>query len=216
MTDYDSRRTGNGLLDMGSTPIWSTFSGECHMEKNDDELVVGGYRFGTVADAETARMEQKKIAAVAKHLDYRNPQNVLLVYNKAIDNKIFLTPLGMAYLHRMQTQLAKCGIPEEKIKPIPLYTTFSNKTANNSSIRRSIASRPPRVEFKGRFIASVVINILLIVALAAMIYLSYESDVPTIMNYRTAILNEYSEWEQDLQERESAVREKERELEISQ
>ena len=24
MTDYDSRRTGNGLLDTGSTPVWST------------------------------------------------------------------------------------------------------------------------------------------------------------------------------------------------
>ncbi len=23
MTDYDSRRTGNGLLDTGSTPVWS-------------------------------------------------------------------------------------------------------------------------------------------------------------------------------------------------
>lgn len=27
MTDYDSRRTGNGLLDTGSTPVWSTRSG---------------------------------------------------------------------------------------------------------------------------------------------------------------------------------------------
>lgn len=25
MSDYDSRRTGNGLLDTGSTPVWSTF-----------------------------------------------------------------------------------------------------------------------------------------------------------------------------------------------
>ena len=24
MSDYDSRRTGNGLLDTGSTPVWST------------------------------------------------------------------------------------------------------------------------------------------------------------------------------------------------
>ena len=23
--DYDSRRTGNGLLDTGSTPVWSTW-----------------------------------------------------------------------------------------------------------------------------------------------------------------------------------------------
>ena len=27
MTDYDSRRTGNGLLDTGSTPVYSTRQG---------------------------------------------------------------------------------------------------------------------------------------------------------------------------------------------
>ncbi|MCH5263993.1 MAG: hypothetical protein J1F42_13875 [Lachnospiraceae bacterium] len=183
------------------------------MEKKEDVLVVGGYRFGTVADAETARMEEKKIAAVEKHLDYRQPQSVLLVYNRAIENKIFLTPIGMSYLQKIQTQLIKCGIPQEKIRPIPLYATFSNKTANNSSIRRSIESRAPKVEFKTRFITSICVNVLLALALAAVVLLSLESDIPNIVNYRTAVINEYSEWEQQLQEREQAVREAERALE---
>ena len=199
-----------------SGPLFMTqMTEECFIKMSEDQLVVGGYRFGTVADAETARMEEKKIANVEQHLDFRKPQNVLLVYNKAIDNKVFLTPVGMAYLQRMQTQLVKCGVPQEKIRPIPLYSTFSNKTENNSSIRRSMAARAPKVEFKGRFITSVCINILLVLALAAMIVLSFESDVPNIVNYRTAIENEYAEWEQQLQEREREVREAERTLNIS-
>ncbi len=185
------------------------------MDKNEDGLIVGGYRFGTAADAETARMEEKKIANVEQHLDYHKPQNVLLVYNKAIDNRVFQTPVGMTYLQKMQGQLAKCGIPQEKIRPIPLYTAFTNKTENNSSIRRSIAARAPKAEFKGRFIASVCINIMLVLALAVMIILSYESNVPNIVNYKTAIENEYAEWEQQLQQREDAVREAERSLGIS-
>lgn len=186
------------------------------MDKNGDELTVGGYRFGTVADAETARMEQKKIANIEQHLDYHKPQNVLLIYNRAIDNRVFLTPLGMSYLHRMQEQMIKCGVPKEKIKPIPMYATFSNKTENNSSIRRSVESRGNKVEFKGRFITSVCVNLLLAAALMAMFILSYVSDVPTIVNYRTAVENEYSEWEQELSDREQAVREAERMLEMSQ
>lgn len=185
------------------------------MDMNEDELVVGGYRFGTVADAETARMEQKKIVNVEQHLDYRKPENVLLVYNKAIDNRVFLTPLGISYLHRMQDQIVKCGVPKEKIKPIPMYATFSNKTENNSSIRRSMTSRGQKMEFKGRFITSVCVNVLLAAALAAMIVLAYVSDVPTIVNYKTAILNEYSAWEQELTDREQAVREAERALDMS-
>lgn len=182
---------------------------------NEEELIVGGYKFGTIADAETARMEEKKIASVEQHLDYHKPQNVLLVYNKAVDNRVFLTPLGMSYLHRMQEQMIKCGVPREKIKPIPMYAAFSNKTENNRSIKRSLEFREPKAEYKGSFIMSVCVNVLLALALMAMIVLAYVSDVPTIVNYKTAIENEYSEWEQQLTEREQAVREAERMLDMS-
>ena len=56
------------------------------------------------------------------------------------------------------------------------------------------------------------INVLLVLAIAGLILVSLRSDIPTIVNYRTAIVNEYSEWEQELSERERAVREAERAL----
>ena len=49
-------------------------------------------------------------------------------------------------------------------------------------------------------------------AIGALIFFSLRSDVPTIVNYETAIVNKYSEWEQELSERERAVREAERAL----
>ena len=183
------------------------------MDKSEEDLIVGGYKFATIADAETARIEKKKIDNLEQHLDYRNTQNILLVYNKAIDNRVFLTPIGLAYLQRMQSQLINSGVPEEKIKPISLYGTFSNKTENNSSIRKSIEARGAKVEYRGRFITSVCINCLLVAAIGALIFLSLRSDIPTIVNYKNAVLNQYSEWEQELTERERAVREAERALE---
>lgn len=185
------------------------------MDKNNEDLIVGGYKFATVADAETARMEEKKIDNLEQHLDYRKPQNVLLVYNKAIDNKVFLTPIGLTYLQKMQAEMIKWGVPTDKIRPIPLYGTFSNKTENNSSIRKSIAARKPKIEYKGRFITSLWINIILVLLVAAMFVVSWKSDIPNIVNYRTAILNEYSDWEQQLTEREQAVRDAEKELNMT-
>jgi len=73
------------------------------MGKNEEEFIVGGYRFATIADAETARMEEKKVDNLERNLDYRQPQNMLLVYNKALDNRVFLTPIGFAYLQKMQS-----------------------------------------------------------------------------------------------------------------
>ena len=186
------------------------------MDRNGEDLIVGGYRFATIADAETARMEEKKIENLEKHLDYRQPQNVLLVYNRALDNKVFLTPVGFAYLQKMQKELVKWGVPADKIRPVPLYGTFSNKTENNSSIRKSFAARHPKIEYKGRFITSLLINVILVLLVAAMVAMSWRSDVPNIINYRRAVVDEYSQWEQELTERENALRKAKRELDSAQ
>lgn len=182
------------------------------MDRNEDDFIVGGYRFATIADAETARMEEKKVDNLERHLDYRQPQNVLLVYNRALDNKVFLTPIGFTYLQKMQKEMVKWGVPADKIRPVPLYGTFSNKTENNSSIRKSFAARHPKIEYKGRFITSVLINVILVILVAAMLLISWRSDMPNIINYRRTVVDEYSQWEQELSERENALREAQREL----
>ena len=185
------------------------------MNKEEEELIVDGYRFATLADAETARMEIQRIEHLENHLNYKQPQNVLLVYNKAIENKVFMTPIGLQYLQSMQEKMVKWGILREKIQPVPFYATFTNKTANNQSIRRSVEARRPKPEYKSKFITSLLINILLVVLVGAMFVITLKSDNPNILNYRTAVLNEYSQWEQELTQREKAVRQAERELDIT-
>lgn len=191
------------------------------MEKNEnfenkenvedkDDLIVGGYQFATIADAETARQDLKRIKSLEGNLDFRKPQNVLAIYNKALEQRVFLTPIGMAYLLKVQGQLRRCNVPEDKIQPIRLYSTFTNKTEANQSIRRSIISRKPKVEYKGRFFTSLGLNLVLIATIIAMFVISFDSNSPTIANYKTAIENEYADWEQQLREREQAVREAER------
>lgn len=182
------------------------------MEKREDDLVVGGYRFATIADAETARMEIKKVENLEQRLDYRKPQNVLLVYNRAVENQVFLTPIGLSYLQRMQKEMVKWGVPADKVQPVPLRGTFSNKTANSRSIKMSVANRHP--EYQGRFVTSVLINVVLVILVAAMMLIAWNSETPNIVNYRQAVVNEYSEWEQELTERERKVRNAERELQI--
>lgn len=180
---------------------------------NKEDLIVEGYQFATVADAETARQDVKRIKNLEDNLDYRKPQNVLLLYHKALETKILQTPIGFAYLVNMQDHLKRCGIAQESIKPIPLNMTFTNKTAANRSIRQSIAARRP--EYKGRFIASIFINIIMAVIVVAMFAIALKSDHPNIINYRREIVNEYSQWEQELTQRERAVRDAEREYGIA-
>ena len=48
--------------------------------------------------------------------------------------------------------------------------------------------------------------------IVAMFAITFTSKNPNILNYRQAITNEYSTWEQELTEREKVIREKERQL----
>ncbi len=175
------------------------------MEKNDD-LMVAGYQFATVADAEAARQDEKRAKSLEARLDYRNPQNVLAIYHKALETKLFQTPVGYAYLLKVQEHLKKCGIPEEKINPVFLNTTFSNKTERNRSVRESVAARKGAPEFRGRFRLSLGINILLVAMVVVMFFMAMNSESPNILNYRQAVRNEYAAWEQELTEREQALR----------
>jgi len=56
------------------------------------------------------------------------------------------------------------------------------------------------------------INAILVLLVMAMMVISWRSDIPNIINYRTAVENEYSQWEQELTERENALREAQRQL----
>ena len=56
------------------------------METKDD-LVVDGYRFATLADAETARMDLKRIKNLENNMDYRKSQNALLLYHRALETR---------------------------------------------------------------------------------------------------------------------------------
>ena len=65
---------------------------------------------------------------------------------------------------------------------------------------------------KTRFLFSVILNVLLVMAVAAMFSIALRSNNPNILYYERAITNRYAAWEQELTDRERVVRQKEAEL----
>lgn len=181
-----------------------------------DNLLVDGYRFGSYQDAGLAEEEQKKIEYFRRRITGRTPQNLLAVYDKILDEKIFQTPLGWEYLKEVQQQLHTSGVPEDMIRPIPMYVTFSHMTGDEldrSEVRQRI--RPFRKKKKtDKFKISLIVNVFLAILVVAMFIITLNSDNPNILNYKKVIVDQYASWEQELSEREQAVKEKERELQI--
>lgn len=176
----------------------------------------GGFDFYTARDVKLAEAEQRKIDYLEERIDYTRPGSILYVYDKAIHEQIFRTPVGILYLKKLQDFLMKQPqIDPGKIKPIPLYDTYvvdrqSKEDPDNPS-PQTLKKREAAVT---GFQISVVLNVLLILAICAMFIISLNSDQPNIFNYEQVLQDQYASWEQELSEREQAVRDKELELNI--
>lgn len=185
--------------------------------ENLDRLTVGGYIFASPEDADAAENEIKKIAYIESKADLTNVAVIKQVYEKALDSRTFTTPIGLEYMHNLWTILKDSGIPESEIRPIPLYSTFHRMAFNNDQPvkRRMTKAQKKEQSLKLKYRNAVLIAMIFAILAIAMFVITLNGSTPNAINYKKAITNQYSAWEQDLTERERVIREKERELNIN-
>ena len=179
---------------------------------NENNNIVKGYCFGTAEDAEIARQEVKKIEYLEQHMDLGKTENMLLVYRKAIESRVFVTPIGWEYLKRLQKELNNRDDLAEEVPPVALYTVFAHRVGDNIRIPEPRIQEKNKSNTKKGLIISVIMNVVLAFAVAFMFYIAFTSDHPNVLNYKRNLENKYAQWEQELSEREKAIREKERNL----
>lgn len=189
------------------------------MDKTE-EMLVDGYLFSSSADAEIAREESKKIIYIENRLNYDDEASILVLYKKMLSNRVFVTPIGYAFLKKLQSYLSTSPeISADEILPIPLYTTYSaglKSDAKEDEVPKAWIKPKEGPDFKGKLGISRWINVLLALLVIIMFVITLNADNPNIINYENALINKYASWEQELSQRESIVREKERELSINQ
>ena len=178
---------------------------------------VNGFQFGSDKDRELAETEYSSIQYINGKIENRSAETILSVYQGAIERRMFRTPVGYAYLHDLQKKMVSMGMPKEKIPPIPLMQVFDNSATVEDKPRREVVAnkRKKRNELREKNRILVIANIVLILLVIALFAISLKGSTPNMLNYRSAIINEYLSWEQELSLREGQIREKEKELGIS-
>ena len=167
-----------------------------------------GYEFACLDDAILAQSEMKKIEYLKTHLDKGDAQTVKALFDKAIDEKFFKTPVGIAFLTEMREYLiGTLDYSEEEVRAIPLYMFYDSTGAKNTKAKPEKKKEPV-----GLLFVSVVLNLALIAGVIVMFWIATHTEHPNILNYETVITNKYAAWEQELTEREREVRRMEREL----
>lgn len=183
----------------------------------EDMLTVQGFRFSALADAKTAEEEYKKMVYIKKRMNKDNPEEILAIYDKMIENGLFVTPVGVDFLMRVREYLVDSkAIDPARIRPIETGSLFTQRARNEAR-----AAARPRVTtdlveenrmLKRKYRIAVALAIIAICLVGVMFVIAKTSSNPNIINYKNAIENQYSEWEQSLEKREQELKQKEAEL----
>lgn len=180
--------------------------------KNEERLIVDGYLYGNEDDAKLAAEELKTAEFLESKINYENVQTTLKIYQKAIKEKIFKTPAGLEFLKKMRNEMIKRGVPEETIGGIPLYKVFSREEENKPI--RVFQVKENNDGTKEMLNFSLWANLGLIIIVIGMFIITIMGENVNVINYRHKIENEYSVWQQELEEREAVIREKEAKLRL--
>jgi hypothetical protein len=175
----------------------------------DSVYTVDGFYYEDEDLYKAAKKEAEGVRYMKSRIDMQQPEQVLDIYRRMITQDTFQTQVGYAYLRELQDYLYTMPqIRNEQIPAIPVRREVKVLDAAGTTKRlRSENKKSSRA-----FQISFAVNVLALVVIIAMFAIAMSSSSPTVLNYENELLDKYSAWEEELNEREAAVKEKERAL----
>jgi uncharacterized DUF497 family protein len=166
---------------------------------------VDGFEFDSRKRAKQAKKEKEGVDYIRKQTSFKNPETLLKLYNKILDEELFQTEVGISFLRELQEHMRMIPyIKSEEIRPIPaVKTEKKEKTSPKATV--------PRRAFQ----IAVGLDIVLAACIAGMFIITAVSgNSRTILNYENEIIDKYEAWETDLESRQSELEAWEAELEL--
>jgi hypothetical protein len=178
---------------------------------------VDGFLFDSRKRAKQAQKEKEGIAYIRKQTSLKDPEAVLNLYNRLLDEELFQTEVGISFLRELQLRLRLSSeINSEGLRPIPSVKT-EEETLRNFDTEKHESKEPdakavvPRRAFR----TAVALDIILALCIAGMFLITALSgNNRNILNYENEIIDKYEAWETDLETRQSELDAWEAELEL--
>lgn len=176
----------------------------------ENEYKVAGFIFKDMHDYKEAKRELETIEYIKANTDLNDLNKVVKLYHKLVERKTLKTVVGFAFLKELQERIVKEGIlNKENIPCIKVEKDGKQPKVNSSSLEHEQKYQIIIEDYRIRLRNSRIISAFLFVIIIIMILIAVFSDRTTFINYENKILNKYSSWEEDLNAREKALKEKE-------
>lgn len=179
---------------------------------------VDGFDFKTEEEAEAAKKEVQAVRYIKDRITGITPEKAADVYNRLVREEMLSTPIGIAYLRELREELCSTpGVDKNILLPIKIkddvvVKEISDRTGGRE---RVVNKKEEKKNYKNRYRNSFIINIILVIAIIVMFIIVSTSDNVNIVNYRNKIVDQYEDWQRNLEEREKKIIEYERKYNIT-
>ena len=179
------------------------------MADEKQTFTVAGYKFATKEEAQDAKDELNAIKYLSSKTDGKDPKQVYMLYNQILDKQLFNTPVGIDYLKELQQFLyINKDIPNDKIRPIPINNELSEMLDEKKI--------PLKVKDEIRQLKLMIVNIVLVVVIAAMAVILKTSSTPTVIDYERKLQDKYATWQEQLESQEASLKARENQTQSKQ
>lgn len=197
----------------------------------EDKYTINGFSFKDKSDYLEAKNEYDGVEYMKSRTNMNNPANVFSVYKSLVEKGLFSTPIGLSYLYELRENLLKYPEYTTKIEEMPIPVAKSAKgkgklgfgkkkeTLSRSDVIRNMKKYDIESVYRNRFISSIIVIMILVIIMFFFVIITKDSKNTNILNYKARIDAEYKDkedsliqWQNQLQLREEALKEREKEL----
>ncbi len=200
-------------------------------------MIVEGFAFASQEAASLAQREAESIQYVKSQMNMKSPRMALEVYRKLTQEEVFETPVGIAFLKELRDYLLAQPEIQEELAPVQtqkmgavlagrqagemeMASLYDDKLRQAKERVRSMEQKKKQAEQnlnkkKNSLRFSLFFNLFLILVVVGMVSITLVDDNPNILNYEEKILDKYSAWESELDEREQELKKREQSLKES-
>lgn len=197
------------------------------------ESIIDGFEFVGYEEAMRAAKEIEGVNYIRQKTNMENPYMVLQIYNKMVSQKMFETPVGYSFLKELQNYLYDSPvIADDEIRPIRIEPTAvyaeelpkeekkeeeTDRLEETEKSLRKVTEKTRELRkivhaYKQRCFVLSFVSVILAVSVVAMCVIAGTGKSVTILNYENKLIDKYEAWEQELEQREAAVKERESQL----
>ena len=177
-----------------------------------ENLIVEGFVFPSFKEAQIALTEKKNIEIIRQRTPMQDKEACFVLYSKLIEREMFKTMVGYSFLYELRQRLIDEFQYEEESLPtvvLPKRMEYDKVSEMNRGVLETKLERALIIQKRLKIVIAALAFMVI-----AMFVIAAVNPNTAYVNTEKKVLNKYAAWQEELEQREKAVKEKEAELDL--